>query len=129
MASVDYVDVPTVLFSAIAFMLLTWWWLCKPKSANPLPGPWSWPLLGYLPNFVLLKYQTGLPVPHLFNLLAKKYGPVYSMDFAGKKVVVLNNLKYVKEAFNHPNMSDRPRPPMPKGEPIGMHLRIIYLWK
>ncbi len=117
MASVEYVDVPTILFSVIAFMLLTWW-LRQLKSGNLLPGPWGWPLLGYLPNFALMKYRSGLPVPHLFNSLAKKYGPVFSMNFAGNEVVVLNNLKYVKEAFNHPNLCDRPRPSLPKGEPI-----------
>ncbi len=119
MAFVDHVDIPTILFGSVSFLLLAWW-LRQPKSANLPPGPWGWPLLGYLPNFAVLKYRSGLPLPHLFNSLAKKYGPVYSMDIAGNKVVVLNTLKYVKEAFNHPNLCDRPTPHVDVGLPKGM---------
>ncbi len=121
-------DVPTILFGAVSFLLLAWW-LRQPKTKNLPPGPWNWPLLGCLPNFALLKYRSGLPLPHLFNSLAKKYGPVFSMDLGGNKVVVLNTFKYVKEAFNHPNLCDRPSSVLKDGLPKGMHIPVIESFK
>ncbi len=127
---IDNVDVLTILFCSATFLLLLWW-LLQPKAVNLLPGPWGWPLLGSLPNFAVLKYRSGLPLPHLFNSLAKKYGPLFSMDFAGKKIVVLNNLKYVKEAFNHPNLCDKPISYLSKTGPKGnikLYAETLYVY-
>ncbi|XP_072021985.1 cytochrome P450 2C2-like, partial [Amphiura filiformis] len=73
------------------------------------PGPWGWPFLGYLPNLAISAYRSGQPLDQLLNLLAKKYGPVFSLNLAGKSVIVLNNFKYVKEGLSNPSISDRPR--------------------
>ncbi|XP_072037477.1 cytochrome P450 2J4-like [Amphiura filiformis] len=99
------IEIQSVLFCVVVFLFLSWW-LRSPKDFPP--GPWGWPLLGYLPNLVIA-YRTGQPLAQLLNLLAKKYGPVFSLNLAGKSVIVLNNFKYVKEGLNNPSVSDRPR--------------------
>ncbi|XP_072014726.1 cytochrome P450 2J6-like [Amphiura filiformis] len=105
MAFITNIDIQTTLFCLVTFLLLSWW-LRSPK--NLPPGPWGWPILGYLPNLALIAYRTGLLPAQLLNLLGKKYGSVFSMKLTGKLVIVLNNFENVKEAFNNPNICDRP---------------------
>ena len=40
---------------------------------------------------------------------AAKYGPVFSLKILNKTVVVLNDYASVKEAFQHPQLNDRPK--------------------
>ncbi|XP_072050917.1 cytochrome P450 2J4-like [Amphiura filiformis] len=94
-----------LLFAAF-FAAILLWWLQKPK--NLPPGPWGWPLVGYLPNFVVALYRTGLYPHQLFAKMSKKYGPVLSMRIGGKLVVVLNKHSIIKEAFHNPHISNRP---------------------
>ncbi|XP_072039505.1 cytochrome P450 2U1-like [Amphiura filiformis] len=74
----------------------------------------DWPLVGYLPNLVISAYRTGLPPAQLLDSLAKKYGQVFSINIAGKLVVVLNNFQYVKEGYNNPSLEDRLVPRLKK---------------
>ncbi|XP_072014714.1 cytochrome P450 2J4-like [Amphiura filiformis] len=106
MEFITNIDIQTILFCLVTFLLLSWWLRC-PK--NLPPGPWGWPVLGYLPNLALIAYRTGLQPAQLLNLLAKKHGSVFSMKVTGKLVIVLNNFENVKEAFNNPNICDRPQ--------------------
>ncbi len=105
MTLIPAIDVQTILFCGAVFLLT---YLCLRKPKRLPPGPWGLPLIGCLPNLALRKYRTGLPPAKLLNLLAKKHGPVFSMNIAGKLIVVLNNFKYIKEGFNNPRLSDRP---------------------
>ncbi|XP_072044942.1 cytochrome P450 2U1-like [Amphiura filiformis] len=107
MAFIANIDIPTALLCIVTFLVLVWW-LRGPKQTLP-PGPWGWPLLGYLPNFAISIYRKGLPPAQLFNSLAQKHGSVFSMYLAGKLVIVLNDFKYIKEGLHNPSLSDRPR--------------------
>ncbi|XP_072050914.1 cytochrome P450 2J4-like [Amphiura filiformis] len=98
-------EIQTVLLCVTAFVIL-WWWLQKPK--NLPPGPWGWPLVGYIPNLVVALYRTGLDPPQLFAKMSTKYGPVFSMRIGGKLIVVLNKHSIIKEAFHNPHISNRP---------------------
>ncbi|XP_072045010.1 cytochrome P450 2J4-like [Amphiura filiformis] len=114
MTFIASINIPTALLCVVTFLFLAWW-LRRPKQNLP-PGPWGWPLLGYLPNFTLSAYRTGLPPAQLFNSLAQKYGSVFSMYFAGKLVIVLNDFKHVKEGLHNLSISDRPTAVINKNE-------------
>ncbi|XP_072028132.1 cytochrome P450 2J4-like [Amphiura filiformis] len=104
MAFLANIDTSAVLICVTAFLLL-FWWLYSLKDLPP--GPWGWPLLGYLPNLVISVYRTGLGPAQLLSILAKRYGPVFSIKIGWKLVVFLNTFKYVKEGFNNPRLNDK----------------------
>ncbi|XP_072050362.1 cytochrome P450 2J1-like [Amphiura filiformis] len=99
-------DIQTALFCLAAFLIVSWW-LRRPKHLPP--GPWGWPLVGNLPNLVISIWRTGLSNHELLAKLSRKYGSVFSMYLVGKLVVVLDKHDAVKEAFNKPDLSDRPK--------------------
>ncbi|XP_072045012.1 cytochrome P450 2J4-like [Amphiura filiformis] len=107
MTFIANINIPAILIFVVAFLVLAWW-LRKPQQNLP-PGPWGWPLLGYLPNLGISMYRTGLPLPQLFNSLAKDYGSVCSLNIAGTLVIVLNNFRCVKDGLDNPDISDRPK--------------------
>ncbi|XP_072050911.1 cytochrome P450 2J4-like [Amphiura filiformis] len=98
-------EIQTILLCVAGIAIVTWW-LQKPK--NLPPGPWGWPLVGYLPKLVVSLYRTGLHPHQLFAKMATQYGPVFSMRIGGKVVVVLNKCHIIKQAFMNPRISDRP---------------------
>lgn len=71
-------------------------------SGLPLPpGPRGIPFLGFLP-FLDKDFHITL------TSLSQKFGPVYQIFLGGKRVVVLNDAKLVREAFRQPVFSGRP---------------------
>ncbi len=96
-------DIHTILLGAAALLIIPWW-LQKPK--NLPPGPWGWPMVGYLPNLVIALNRMGNR--DMFTDIARKYGAVCSMQIGGRLVVVLNTHRVIKEAFRNPNLSERP---------------------
>ncbi|XP_072051373.1 cytochrome P450 2J4-like [Amphiura filiformis] len=104
--SIASLDIQTALFCLAAFLIVSWW-LRRPKHLPP--GPWGWPLVGYLPNLVISIYRTGMTNHEFLAKLARKYGSVFSMNLGGNLVVVLDKHDAVKEAFNNPDISDRPK--------------------
>lgn len=75
------------------------WWRSGRNQANstfqnhPLPpGPWSWPIIG---NAASLG-----DAPHLvFDAMSRIYGPIFRIKIGNVPVVVLNDLKVIKEAL------------------------------
>ncbi|XP_072050894.1 cytochrome P450 2J4-like [Amphiura filiformis] len=98
-------EIQTILLCVAAIAIFTW---CLQKPKNLPPGPWGWPLVGYLPKLVVSLYRTGLNPHQLFAKMAKQYGPVFSMRIGGKVVVVLNKYHIIKQAFMNPRICDRP---------------------
>ncbi|KAM4043862.1 uncharacterized protein ACNLHF_014155 [Anomaloglossus baeobatrachus] len=83
-----FVLVLTLLF--ILNVLKSW---KKNHKANFPPGPRCWPLIGNLHLLDLKKPH------HTYAELAKKYGPVFSIQMGTKKMVVLAGYETVKEAL------------------------------
>ncbi|XP_073442528.1 cytochrome P450 2K4-like isoform X2 [Dendrobates tinctorius] len=74
----------------ILYVLISW---KKNHIANFPPGPRCWPLIGNL-------HLIDIKKPHQTYLeLAKKYGPVFSIQIGTKKMVVLAGYETVKEAL------------------------------
>ncbi|XP_038058684.1 cytochrome P450 2J6-like [Patiria miniata] len=100
-----YLDVRTVLL-CVAVLLVLRWFLGRPK--NLPPGPWGFPLIGSVPAIVR-EIRRGVEPHDLFMRYAAKYGPVFRLKVFNKTVVVLNDYTSVKEAFQHPQLNDRPK--------------------
>ncbi|KAL8202298.1 UNVERIFIED_CONTAM: hypothetical protein K2H54_009483 [Gekko kuhli] len=78
----------------------------RPKAFPP--GPLPLPFLGNLPHLDFKQPHIGWPK------LAEKYGKIFSLQFGGKWIVIVNGLPLVKEALVHQgeDFVDRPRFPL-----------------
>ena len=94
----------SVLLFVILLLVLRWFFR-RPK--NLPPGPWGFPILSSLPA-VVLGLLTGSQPHHLFARYARRYGPVFHLELFNKSLVILNDYEAVKEAYQHPQFSDRP---------------------
>ncbi|KAK7381352.1 hypothetical protein VNO78_33985 [Psophocarpus tetragonolobus] len=73
------------------------------KEAPTVAG--AWPILGHLP---LLR---GSETPHrTLGALADKYGPIFRINIALKKALVINNWELAKECFTTNDMAVSSRP-------------------
>ncbi|XP_077978039.1 steroid 17-alpha-hydroxylase/17,20 lyase-like [Glandiceps talaboti] len=67
------------------------------------PGPSSFPLIG---NALSIDIKT----PHQSLLeLSKKYGDIFSVKLGTERVVILNSVEVIKEAYRGSDIADRPR--------------------
>ena len=103
--ALGFLDVRTVLL-CLAVLLVLHWFFRRPK--NLPPGPWGFPIIGSIPA-ILRDMRGGVLLHEIFMRYAAKYGPVFSLKILNKTVVVLNDYASVKEAFQHPQLSDRPK--------------------
>ncbi|XP_073530130.1 cytochrome P450 2K4-like isoform X2 [Phyllobates terribilis] len=68
-------------------------WISEAPSANFPPGPWALPVIGNL-------HMINMKRPNeTYMKLAKKYGPVYSIQMGTLKMVVLSGYETVKSAL------------------------------
>ncbi|XP_038058681.1 cytochrome P450 2J6-like [Patiria miniata] len=100
-----YLDLRTVLLCVVVLLVLRWF-LGRPK--NLPPGPWGFPLIGSVPA-IIREVRRGVEPHDLFMRYAAKFGPVFRLQILNKTVVVLNDYTSVKEAFQHPQLNDRPK--------------------
>lgn len=70
----------------------------KNKTTKPPPGPYGYPIVGSTFSVDATKIHISL------TELSEIYGDVFQINLFGRKVVVLNSLKTIREAFvNAPN--------------------------
>ena len=98
-------DVSAVLLCLSGLLVLRWFF-SRPK--NLPPGPREFPVLGSIPA-LLWEVWRGLEPHQVFGKYAAKHGPVFRVKVLNKTLVVLNDYSSVKEAFQHPQLNDRPR--------------------
>ncbi|XP_071806959.1 cytochrome P450 2J4-like isoform X1 [Asterias amurensis] len=82
--------------------------------ARPLPGPWSWPVIGSIPSIMWYSKHHG---HRAFTEMAKRYGPVFGVMLGpAQYMVVLNDKRTIREAFvtQSAKMTDRPIPGLVK---------------
>ncbi|XP_038075544.1 cytochrome P450 2J6-like [Patiria miniata] len=104
----DVLDSRTVLICLVVFLLVSWIVRRRRSSVSGTlpPGPWGWPLIGNLPS---LAFASNAEEPYeVFMRMAKQYGPVFSLNILGQRMVVVHGYKAIREAFNNPILSDRP---------------------
>ena len=102
------VDCYLVFFVSFLVMLLVKLHRMRPNTHLLPPGPWGWPILGYLPNVCIAVYQTGIEPYRLFARMSDRYGKVFSLYMGSKLVVVLNDYESIREAFRNHDLNDRP---------------------
>ncbi|XP_022082207.1 cytochrome P450 2J6-like [Acanthaster planci] len=102
-AGMNLLDARSALLGVAVFLLL--YRLLRRPPRNLPPGPRGWPLLGNLPQLVRVRAE-----PHrYFSKLADRYGKVVSVKLAGNLIVVLHGADAIREAFNQPQLSARPK--------------------
>ena len=77
------------------------------RRKNLPPGPWGViPFIGYAPNIVYALYK-GVELHKYLIELGRRYGKMYSFTAFGIPVVVLNDMKLIREAFQRMTLNDR----------------------
>ena len=100
----DPTNIKTAVLCLLIFLSL-YFYFRGPK--NIPPGPIGWPLIGSLPLFMRSSSHNE-HVHDMMTRLSTKYGKVFSFGLGGNKpVVVLNDFKSIKEAFQKPELSYR----------------------
>lgn len=106
----DSSTLQTSLVCIATFIFIIWWRTCASRSRVCLPpGPRGWPWVGYLPNVVYQMAWKKRETHEVIGDLAKTYGGACGLRLGAKNVVVLNGYEAIKEAFQHPDMNDRPQ--------------------
>ncbi|XP_015265235.1 PREDICTED: cytochrome P450 2J6-like, partial [Gekko japonicus] len=101
------IPLPALLSFLVMLLIIADYWKRRRPKAFP-PGPLPLPFLG---NMLHLDPKK----PHIaLQKLAQKYGKIFSMQFGGMWIVIVNGLPLVKEALVHQgeNFVDRPRFPL-----------------
>ncbi|XP_031430211.1 cytochrome P450 2J4-like [Clupea harengus] len=103
----ELLDIKSFLLFVFIFLLVFDYIKTKPPKNFP-PGPWSLPFIGDLHHIDFTKVHLQ------FVKFAEKYGQIFSIRFFGPRIVVLNGLKLVREAYVHQgeNFADRPSLPI-----------------
>ncbi|XP_073481172.1 cytochrome P450 2K1-like [Aquarana catesbeiana] len=106
-----YLTDPATIILSIAtcfFLAIIFYGQKKKVHPNYPPGPPTLPIIGNM-------HMINMKKPYLtFYELAKKYGPVYSLQIGLQKMVVLSGYETVKDALvNHAEVfADRPHIPL-----------------
>nr|BBI90113.1 cytochrome P450 hydroxylase [Glycine max]BBI90114.1 cytochrome P450 hydroxylase [Glycine max]BBI90115.1 cytochrome P450 hydroxylase [Glycine max]BBI90116.1 cytochrome P450 hydroxylase [Glycine max] len=95
-----------ILFLSINFLIQT------RRFKNLPPGPFSFPIIGNL-------HQLKQPLHRTFHALSQKYGPIFSLWFGSRFVVVVSSPLAVQECFTKNDIVLANRPHFLTGKYIG----------
>ena len=107
----------TLLLCLVIFCCLTWY--AVKSNRNTPPGPFSWPIFRNIPTLILSIVYYKEQTHDLMTRLSKKYGKIFMFDMgigSTNRVVILNDVKLIKEAFQKLELSYRPPVPSELGE-------------
>lgn len=94
---------PLLLTVVVTFLMMRLISLVRESRKLP-PGPWSLPVVGYLP-FLGVRHKTFLE-------LAKSYGALFSTRLGNKLTIVMSDYKLIREAFRREEFTGRPSTPL-----------------
>ena len=105
---------------AVGFLLVVLYFIYTNRRApNIPPGPWSWPIVGALPSYMIGKMR-GFDLMHEFlQELAKRYGDVCSIKLGKSLMVVLSEKDIARDAFQGEDFVDRPKSLVAKTQRTG----------
>ncbi|XP_036376776.1 cytochrome P450 2J2-like [Megalops cyprinoides] len=121
----EWVDVGFCVMFLAVFLIFADIWKNKSPKDFP-PGPWSLPIFGDL-------FRIDPAKIHLQLLeLKKQYGDIFSIRL-GPRIVVLNGVKLIKEAFVQHGENFADRPSVPLFTDINKNNGLVgsngYMWK
>uniref|UniRef100_A0A3P9NF36 Uncharacterized protein n=1 Tax=Poecilia reticulata TaxID=8081 RepID=A0A3P9NF36_POERE len=116
----DWLDLRSFLIFLSVFLLLTDVLKYRVPSNFP-PGPWSFPFIGDLPRIDPSKIHLQ------FKEFAGKYGNVFSLRLFGRRIVIINGYKMVRETLIEQGENFTDRPSIPLFEAITQNKGDIYL--
>lgn len=87
----------TVVFILLVYLLIKYLWEVRDLP----PGPWGLPILGSLLRLSPIEPHQSL------TLLAKKYGPIYSIQMGKVLAVVISDPGLIREALSKEEFSGR----------------------
>ncbi|XP_072046817.1 cytochrome P450 2U1-like [Amphiura filiformis] len=102
-------DIRTILIGLLVFLLMSWIArYYRDKLRNLPPGPMSWPIIGCLPQLIIVGFKTR-SIYHSVTHLSDKYGPVCYIPLPfGMTVVLVTGHKAVYETLTSPKFDQRP---------------------
>lgn len=100
----SWMDFKSLLILVILIVLTIWY---SRRARNLPPGPFGWPLFGYLPQLAYAHLYKGDKLHLILSNLAKKHGKIFSVNVRGTPVIVLNDAVLVREAFQIPALCDK----------------------
>ncbi len=96
-----------ITFCTLAISIYFWLQRRSQKGRLP-PGPRTWPIVGSIPSLGWQFYRSGLRLPAFLQHLGSQFGPIFKVNLFGRDIIILCDYDRIKEAFQHPNLSDRP---------------------
>ena len=100
----------TYIFTFLMVAISVYFWLQRHSQNGRLPpGPRIWPIIGSIPSVAWQFYRSGLRLPAFLQHLSSQFGPIFTVNLFGRNIIVLCDYDRIKEAFQHPNLSDRPQ--------------------
>ncbi|XP_028645685.1 cytochrome P450 2D9-like [Grammomys surdaster] len=108
---------PVAIFTIIFILLVDLMYRRRRWNSRYPPGPVPWPLLGNLPQVDLDN------MPYSMYKLQNRYGDVFSLQMAGKPMVVINGLKAMQEVLLTCGEDTADRPTVPIFEYLGVKPR------
>ena len=111
--------------SVVITTILTILFLVNFRNTKRLPGPWTLPIIGYLPKLDPL-------APYLILIkLVQKYGPVYRIKLGSINVAVIADAKILKKVLAKDETLARPPLYMINTafKHKGINIRKNILWK
>ncbi|PON46383.1 Cytochrome P450, E-class, group I [Trema orientale] len=106
-----------LIFFLVAFKLF-FFQSKKRHYKNLLPSPPSYPIIGHL-------HFLKPPIHRTFHSLSSKYGPVFSLWFGSRRVVVVSSATAVEECFTKNDIVFANRPPLTGRKYIGYNYTIV----
>ncbi|NWU92895.1 CP2K1 protein, partial [Upupa epops] len=117
--SISTANVLVGIIIFLSFLKMRGLW-SSPQRKNFPPGPRALPIIGNLLLFDLKRpYRTYLQ-------LAKKYGPVFSVQLGQRKIVVISGYETVKEALVNQADAFAERPKIPVFEDLTKGNGIVF---
>ncbi|CAG0902933.1 unnamed protein product [Darwinula stevensoni] len=97
----------TLLLGALLLLAL-YTWMNHPSRDGLPPGPTGWPLVGSV-HLIINKHPYKV-----FHELSKKYGKIFSIQMGSYRIVVLNDLDSITQAYARQGdmFSHRPKGPL-----------------
>ncbi|XP_041485000.1 cytochrome P450 2F2-like [Lytechinus variegatus] len=93
----------TLIMSVLVFY--TQWFEYPVSNLKPLPGPRAWSILGNLPQLIAARFD----ISNFHERLRKMYGAVVGYRIHSHNVVVISDLKFVREVAEHPDFCGKMR--------------------